>query len=432
MIKKLLAVTLSIFAAFAFAGCTKVEKEEEIIPTVDDETTVTLMAEKGHIETLYIQRIISLYEEKNPGYKIKTLPIDANKYETTASKMFSEGKIPDLFFHFNDAELARYAPEENFYFLENEEWVDELTESAYKSSLYGDDKIIGLPFWESSVSGCYYNKKILQELGLGAATSQGNFDSICKALIQKNKTPLYWAGTDGGHWMFQFGLDPVFYDKPEGPELLKKLNRGEISYADIPAVEGMISWFKTAHDSGWFNADYATATYDDVAIAMGQGKAAMFFIWDTFFSSEKERINGAGGPYTADDFALMPVFMGTAQLGTYEGGNLNLLMVNKNGKKRDLALKFLKFCATPENYNVAFDGVPTTACFKNQTTNIQSQMVTDAIRSVDLHSRPSTAWTSITGYVQNDVGNAVLKLFSREVDVKGCIALMDAARLAAK
>ena len=150
----------------------------------------------------------------------------------------------------------------------------------------------------------------------------------------------------------------------------------------------------------------------------------MTLIWDTWFYTDFT----SDGPYTVDDFAVMPVFLGTAEEGTYEGGNLNMMMVNRDSPRREAALDFLAFCATPENYNAAFDGIATVNCFQGQTTNIQSHMVTDAAASIAEHQRVSTTASKLVGYSGDDMVAAMGELFAHRTDVPGCVALMDQYR----
>lgn len=414
--KKILISLFIFITILSIAGCGEKASEE-------DENTLTLMAQTSYTGANYIQRIIELYE-KSTGNKIKIISFDASEYEEKASKAFEDGDIPDLFTHFNDANLSGYNISENFYYMNDQPWVDELVESVKDYSCDDSGNILGLPFWENSISGCYYNKKILDDLGLRAAYTQAEFDTLCSTLKSIGYTPLYWASSTGCNWMFQFGLDPIFADNPE---LLERLNSNEITYADIPAVKDMITWLDNAKKQGWFNNDYEVSGWDAIAPAMENGEAVFIFVWDTWFDTDFSD----GGKYNRDDFALMPIFMNTVETGTYEGGNMDMLMVNKNSEKLQMALDFLSFCAMPENYNVAFDGVPTINCFKNQTTNIQDKMVTDAEASVKANHRVSTAWPKIIGYKQDDVGAAVLQMFQGKVDVEGCIKLMDDCRIAA-
>lgn len=412
----LISITsIILFSALFITGC-------GLSSASRNENTLTLLAETHNAETTYTKRIIDLYESKTDN-RINVITFDETEFLQKSLDMFEKGDIPDILVHFNNSDLAKYNISENFYYLNEEKWVDELTDGAKAYSMDSDGNILGLPFWENSISGCYYNKTLFDAFGLKPASTQEEFDALCDALKTVGHTPMYWGSTDC-HWMFQFGLDPIFADNPE---LLEKLNRNEITYADIPAVRDMVEWLNAANQKGWFNADYATTGWNDLSEAVGNGDVATVFVWDTWFSMNLKE----GSKYSADDFELMPIFMNTAKMGTYEGGNLAMFMANKNSEKLELALDFLSFCATPENYNAAFDGIATVNCFKNQTTNIQSKMVTNAITSIEAHERVSTAWPKIIGYNQTDVGNAILKLFQGEVDVEGCIKLMDESRIAA-
>lgn len=413
--RKILAVFLLFCMLIAFAGCSSGTP-------ADSANTLTLLIKRSDTEKLYIERIFELYESQT-GNHIKTIIVDNEEFDRKTAEIFAGSDIPDLFFSYNDSVLETLDIPNHFYYLNDEGWVDELTDSVRANCLDKDGNMLGLPFWENSLSGCYYNKTLLEELGLRPAATQAEFDALCGALKAVGYTPLYWA-SNACNWMFQFGLDPVFADDPV---LLEKLNKNEITYADIPAVTDMVTWLDNAAKKGWFNDDYGDRAWDDIAPALQDGKAVFHFGWDTWFDTNFTE----GGKYSRDDFAVMPVFMNTADMGTYEGGNMNMLMVNKNGPRMELALEFLDFCASPENYNAAFEGVSTVNCFKNQTTNIQSRMVTDAMVSIQANQRVSTARPKIIGYSQNEVGAAVLQLFQGKTDVRGCIRLMDEYRISA-
>lgn len=410
----------ALFTALALTAACLSGCGEELVS--EDANTLTFFIKKSDIETVYVSRIINLYEEKT-GNKIKPIAVKNVDFEKRSAEVYGSDVQPDLSFHYNDSFLNSLDIANHFYYLNDQPWVDELTAGTLENCLDSKGNVLGLPFWENSLSGCYYNKKILDELGLRPASTQAGFDTLCKTLKALGYTPMYWACNDC-NWIFQFGLDPIFADDPQ---LLEKLNKNEITYAEIPAVRDMISWLDNANKQGWFNADHEKAVWDDIAPAVENGDAVFLFVWDTWFDTNFRD----DGKYKREDFAVMPVFMNTVETGTYEGGNMNMLMVNKNSEKLELALDFLNFCASPENYNVAFDGISTVNCFKNQTTNIQSKPVTDAAVSIEANRRASTAWLKIIGYRQNDVGDAVLKMFKGEVDVDGCLGLMDEYRIAA-
>ncbi len=386
----------------------------------DDGVTLTVMGKKSDLEKSYMTALFDLYRQST-GNDLRIISYEDAEFESGAAARFAEGEVPDLFLHFHNADLSRFDVANNFRYLEDEPWAEDLTDSARAYCEDSQGHLLGLPFWESSVSGCYYNKTILDSLGLKAAATQAEFDTLCQVLADTGYIPICWPAS-GCSWMIQFGLDPIFADDPA---LLEKLNRNEICFADIPAVADMVRWIADAAEKGWFGGGYMSTGWDQISPALTSGQAVMTFIWDTWFYTDM----AAGGKYTVDDFALMPAFMGTADAGTYEGGNLNMMMVNKNSANLDAALEFLRFCAQPETYNAAFDGISTVSCFKGQTTNIQSQMVTDAARSIAANERVSTAATRIVGYSAEDMLTAVNNLLAGTTDVAGCVELMDQFRI---
>ncbi|MDO4547602.1 MAG: ABC transporter substrate-binding protein [Clostridia bacterium] len=393
-----------------------------LAPAVAQGETITLMGNATDLAKSYMTSIISQYEQAT-GNKIDLISIDGTNFDTIATSKFATGDIPDIFQHFNDSNMNNYDVPNNFLYLNDQPWVSDLTQGAIEYSTDGDGNLLGLPYWESSVSGCFYNKTLFAELGLEPATNQAEFDELCQALTDNGHIAICWP-TNGCSWMYQFALDPIFAD--DGGEKLERLNRNEIKYADIPEVKQMAEWVKMAADAGWFGYSYLTDGWSDITVLLGTGEAAMMYIWDTWFYTDFDESYG----YTKDDFGIMPIFMGTCDEGTYEGGNLNMLMVNKNGSKVDLALEFLNFCATSEHYNEAFAGIATVSVFNNQTANIQSTMVTEAIDSINALQRTSTANPKIIGYTQPETGSAIQELLLGNVDADGCVNLMDEYRIA--
>lgn len=421
MKKNLALLVVCVLVLFSVLGCNDNHDSQDYI----DPDALVIMGKRTDMEKNYMKKIFERYKSVT-GNKIYILEIEDENFEKEAVKRFnSSDGVPDIFFHFHNDDLNRLNVSENFYYMDDEIWVNDLTQSAKNYCSDSEGHILGLPFWESSVSGCYYNKKLLGSLD--PAHTQNGFDVLCRTLKNMGITPICWPA-NGCSWMYQFGLDPLFADAPEGAKRLRQLNSDEISYADIPEVTNMVKWIKDAAVSGWFGDDYLNCGWDDISETLSSGKAAMTFIWDTWFYTDFK-----DGKYKKEDFALMPIFMGTANEGTYEGGNLNMMMLNKNSSKFEEAKNFISFCATAENYNYAFDGVPTVSCFKGQTTNIQSHMVTDpsTAASIAEKERVSTASTKIAGYSADDVASAFRILLSGGT-VTGCVKLMDEYRLARK
>ncbi len=384
--------------------------------------TLTLYCNADDMAKPYMQKIISLWEEES-GNKIDQQGLDTDNAETIALTKFTTGDIPDLYVHFGNSNLKNFNPEENFVDWTDAEWVSDIQDSVLPQATY-NDKIIGLPFWEASNSGCFYNKKIFDELGISQPKTQEEFDKVCDKLLENDIQPIYLAAADSWPILYQFALDPVL---EEHPEYIEQLNAGELTYAEIPEFTSMCEWFLSAAEKGYFGKNFASDTWDYCSEVLGTGEAAMLFCWDTWFDTDYD---SESYEYAGEDFGIMPVFMGTCEEGTYEGGNVNLMMANKNGDHVEEAKDFINFMSVPENYNQAFDGISTAAVFKGQTTNVNSTQYEENKDSVDQLIRASSAQPKIVGYNQGEGGKALLQLVSGDITVEECIKLIDDDRIA--
>lgn len=399
-----------------------VEDDNEEEAPSGDGVTLSLYMNADDMAKSYIQSIIAQYEEAT-GNKIDQQGLDAGNAEAIALTKFTTGDIPDLYVHFGNTGLKNFNPEENFVDWSDAEWVSDLTTGALSQATY-NDMIVGCPFWEASNSGCFYNKVIFEDLGLELPTTQAEFDALCDTLLEEGIQPIYLAAGDVWPLLYQFALDPVM---EAHPEYVEKLNAGEMNYADIPEFTDMCNWFKSAADKGYFGSTFASDSWDYCSEVLGTGEAAMMFVWDTWFDTDYD---SESYDYTKEDFGIMPMFLGTCDEGTYEGGNLNLFMVNKNSENVEAAKEFIEFIATPENYNVAFDGVSTSSVFKGQTTNVTSTMYNENKESVDTLLRASIANPKIIGFSQNEGAKGLIQLMTGEMTVEECIAYIDADRIA--
>ncbi|NDO67797.1 carbohydrate ABC transporter substrate-binding protein [Schaedlerella arabinosiphila] len=398
------------------------QTETESASNTGGGVTLTLYCNADDMAKPYMQKIISLWEEES-GNKIDQQGLDTDNAETIALTKFTTGDIPDLYVHFGNSNLKNFNPEENFVDWTDAEWVSDIQDSVLPQATY-NDKIIGLPFWEASNSGCFYNKKIFDELGISQPKTQEEFDKVCAKLLENDIQPIYLAAADSWPILYQFALDPVL---EEHPEYIEQLNAGELTYAEIPEFTSMCEWFLSAAEKVYFGKNFASDTWDYCSEVLGTGEAAMLFCWDTWFDTDYD---SESYEYAGEDFGIMPVFMGTCEEGTYEGGNVNLMMANKNGDHVEEAKDFINFMSVPENYNQAFDGISTAAVFKGQTTNVNSTQYEENKDSVDQLIRASSAQPKIVGYNQGEGGKALLQLMSGDITVEECIKLIDDDRIA--
>ncbi len=396
--------------------------EEKKVDEVEEKAggvTITLYGNASDAAKPYMQRIFKLYEEQS-GNKIDIQGLDSNNFESVCLTKFRTGDIPDVLMHFGGYGLEAYNPSENFLDFTDAEWVSDIADTSVGQTMI-KGRVYGLPFWESSVSGCFYNMRIFEEQGLEVPTNQAEFDEVCQKLLDAGIQPIYMPAGDTWPLLPQFGMDPIFLKG----DYLEKLNANEITFSDIPEMKSMLEWYKMAADKGYFGKNFSTDTWDYNSEVIGTGEAAMIFCWDTWFGTDYDN---ESFEYKKDDFGLFPMFMGTVNEGTYEGGNNSLLLVNKNSERVDAAVDFVTFCSKPENYNIAFEGIPTTPTFKGMTTNILSSQYKGAEDSINKVGNPSTANNKIIGY-SGEYSKHIQELILGQISVDECLKLMDETRI---
>lgn len=418
-----ISVAAGIAVIMLCVCCGRSEESDRTEQTENEENIVlTMYGSANDIEESYIQKIIEMYEEES-GNTIDIQAIDTGNFNEIVLKKYQIGEIPDLLMCFGGYELEAYNPEETFVDFKDAVWVEDICDDVL-GQIRNDDHVYGLPFWEYSTSGCLYNKKIFEEYGLEVPRTQEEFQNVCETLLKKGVQPVYMPAKDGWALFPQFAMDTIFSDE----KLLEQLNQNEVTYSEIPEMRSMLEWYQSCAEQGYFGDTYMQDTYAGCAQALGTGKAAMAFLWDTWLYTDYDENEY---DYSREDFGIMPAFMGTSETGSFEGGNLNLMLVSKNGDHVEEAKEFVNFMADPENYNRAFDGVYTRAIFKSMETNLETSQSKESRAWIETAGNSSIASRKIAGYAQGDGESCIQQLLAGSIDIDTCLSMMDEQRIEA-
>lgn len=378
--------------------------------------TISVWGREADLNRSYIIRAFERYEELT-GNTVNVVSFSPEQIEQAVAEELGEREsVMDLLLYFGGANIDAFHPDENFYDFSQAQWVDDLTDVSINQAIY-HGKVIGLPHWEASVSGTLYNKKIFHRLGITPPRTQEEFQMACQILLQNGITPLYLPCMSPSMMLYQFPMDAVIAN--DG--VLESINAGSSGYQDIEEMYQIVEWYRTMVRSGYLGENYMENGWDGMSPALESGKYAMLLCWDTWLYTD---FNG-----NASDFGLMPAFMGVPEQGTFEGPNLSLLMVNKNGTQVDAALDLISFMADPYNYNDAFEGIYTAPVFRRQMASISTPQYVESASWIEQNYRDSTAWLNIKGFSQSDAV-CILKYMSSEdgYTARQCLMDMDMLR----
>lgn len=284
-------------------------------------------------------RIIRVFEQRNPGIQVEFVPFRATEYNTILSTGLTGGKAGDII------HLRAYGGLETFTapgFIApiSFETVPELKNFSLQI-LEGargrkDGKLYGVPF-ASQTLVIYYNKKIFAQYKLSPPKTWEEFLTVLKTLKDNNVLPLANGGKEGWTLEVMSGVvAPNFYG---GTNFYQAVTKGHTSFKDSSytgALARMLELRPYMHQN-FMGVDYATMQQLFIS-----EQAAMFIggSWEIgFFRAQNKNLD-------FDVFAAPPLKAGeTPWVSTYADGNYG---INAKTAYPEAALKFIRFTATRE------------------------------------------------------------------------------------
>ncbi len=329
------------------------------------------------------ERMIKVFESRNPGVKIEFIPFRQTEYNTILSTGLQAGKGPDII------HLRAYGGLETFAapgFLAPLDFdkVPELKRFPLQTVAGGrarkDGKIYGVPFATQTLV-IFYNRKIFRENNLSVPKTWDAFLTAMKTLKDKGITPLANGGKEGWTLEIMSGvIAPNFYG---GTTFYEAVTRGQTTFRD-PTYTGALG--KMLDLRPYMPQNFMGVDYPTMQQLFISEQAAMFIggaFEIGFFKSQNKNLDFgvfAGPPERADQIPWV---------SNYADGNYG---INAKTAHMDAALKFIRFTASTEFGQMFTDLLA-------QMSAVPGVVVKDpALQQVQALNRKATPYIMLVGF----------------------------------
>ena len=284
-------------------------------------------------------RMIKVFEQKNPGIKVEFIPFKPTEYNTIISTALTAGKGPDIvhlraYGNLETFTSAGYiAPLDFTSVPELKTFSRTLMEGAKGRK---DGKIYGVPFASQTIV-IYYNKKIFAQAGVSVPKTWDEWLGIMKTLKDKGVIPLANGGKEG--WTLEVLSGAVLPNFYGGSTFFEAVVRGQTSFKD-PAYTGALA--KMLELRPYMHQNFMGVDYATMQQLFANEQAAMFIggSWEIgFFKAQNKNLD-------FDVFAAPPLKAGQIPwVSSFNDGNYG---INAKTPYMEQALKFIRFTASRE------------------------------------------------------------------------------------
>ena len=236
-------------------------------------TTISVLSSNTGTTPALMKAFSDAFTAANPNIKLSLEQQPGGTEGDNLNKTkLATGEMADVFLYNSGSLFQALNPDTNLTPLTDQPWVAELTPEM-KSVVSTDAGTFGTPVGTTRAGGVIYNRKVYKDLGLKVPTSWAEFDANLKKIKADGKIdPI--QQTYGDTWTSQlFVLGDFANVAAQDPNWAADYTANKAKYIDQPAIQSFKNQQQT-FEAGYYNKDFASATYDKGIKAIATGTAA--------------------------------------------------------------------------------------------------------------------------------------------------------------
>ncbi|MEU8321981.1 extracellular solute-binding protein [Nonomuraea sp. NPDC048881] len=224
------------------------------------------------------RRAIERFNKANPNTQIEGTAFQNDAYKTKIKTAIGAGQAPTLIWGWGGGTLRSYVQagqveDLTSWFSENAAVKDRLFPSSFGAATV-DGKIYAMPCETVQPIVLYYNKEVLEKVGVQPPTTWGEIMDIVPKINAKGIAPFSLGGQS--RWTNMMWLEFLF-DRIGGPEVFQAVFEGQKDAWSHPAALDALTKMQDLIKANGFIKGFSSITADSNAdqALLYTGKAAM-------------------------------------------------------------------------------------------------------------------------------------------------------------
>ena len=317
----------------------------------DEPVSLTMLIDNGEAEVVRITALVDAYKEVAPNVtiSIETRPGGSEGDNITKTRL-ATGEMSDIFLYNSGSLFQALNPVETLEPLTNEPFMSEILDS-FLAAVSIDGDAYGVPIGTAMGGGILYNIRVYEELGLSIPLTWDEFMENNRVVKEAGLDPV--IQTYGDDWSAQLLVLADFHNVAVlEPDFAERYTVNQATFADSPAAQRGFNYLAELNELGYYNRDFATATFNDGLLQLAEGSGAHYPMLSFAIASLIEL-----APESADDIGFFAQPGDDASTNGLTVWTSNSLYIPKTSDNIDAAKDFLAFVNTPEGCEIQSEAV---------------------------------------------------------------------------
>jgi raffinose/stachyose/melibiose transport system substrate-binding protein len=339
-------------SALVLSGCAAADSTDGGTAPAEEKVSISVIFDNSPNTVALGEGLVAAFEAANPNIDV-TLELrpGGTEGDNLIKTKLATGDMNDVFLYNSGSLFQVLNADETMVEISGEPWAANVVESFWPTVSTPNGKY-GAPIGTAMGGGILYNKKVYADLGLSVPLTWAEF--------MANNDKIKAAGIDpviqtyGDDWTSQLFVLADFHNVAvAAPNFVDEYTNNIAKYATTPAALKGFQYLEELNKKGYFNRDYASATFPEGLAKLAAGEGAHYPMLTGAISAILEG-PGADNINDVGFFAQPGDDAATNGLTVWMPAALYIPKTTE-GAKLEAAKKFVAFAVSNEGLQIYID-----------------------------------------------------------------------------